>query len=447
MPQPIITVLVPIYNTDKYLPECLDALAAQTLKEIRFILIDDGSTDGSPEIMDSRARSDERFSVIRKPNSGYGASMNAGLDAAGTKYIGIVEPDDIPSSNMFLELVDLAERTCADVVKSNYYEHLSGNQPEEDSLVFNLSRDLPSERVFSPKKKKAILRASAAIWSGIYRTDYLREKDIRFLETPGASFQDTSFNLKALMGTDSAALTPQAFLHYRIDNSNSSVKAANKVFFICDEYQEVWRFLKEDPFLYNSFAQDIAAIQFDGYCWNLWRLARKHREVFFNRFLSECRDLDDQGLFERALFSERGWSDLQQLLHEPDEFFMRACGARGISQSLLLTVCEGVGQRPFESYISGRPACEEILVQFKGTPAFDIWPIAKNDYRIKVLSEMCPDGILADSDTRGDKLSKDSLELMDNAETSNERSTPSPAPSQAKAKLAKLIPFILKRRN
>ena len=73
MPQPIITVLVPIYNTEQYLSECLDALAAQTLDEIKFILIDDGSTDSSPNIIDNCIKSDKRFSVIRKANSGYGA--------------------------------------------------------------------------------------------------------------------------------------------------------------------------------------------------------------------------------------------------------------------------------------------------------------------------------------------------------------------------------------
>ena len=420
MPQPIITVLVPVYNVEKYLPECLDALAAQTLDEIEFILIDDGSTDNSSTIIDNRIKSDKRFSVIRKENSGYGASMNMGLDAVVTKYIGIVEPDDFPSSDMFLELTQLAEKTCADVVKSNYYEHLSGNPPENDAFIPNLSKDLPTEQIFSSKNEKAILKASAAIWSSIYRTDYLREKKIRFLETPGASFQDTSFNLKTLMGTDKIALTPQAFLHYRTDNSNSSVKAADKVFFICDEYREVWRFLEESPLLHDSFAQDLASVQFDGYCWNLWRLARKHREAFFDRFLSEFQHLDDQGLLAPRAFSEQSWNDLQQLLREPDEFFMRACGARGISQSLLLNLSGETSQQQFEDYIKTRPACEEIIIRSEAALSFDIWPIAEKDYRIKVLSEMCPSGTLDDCDVRGDILNKATLTQPDDVRESSE---------------------------
>ena len=445
MPQPIITVLVPIYNTEQYLSECLDALAAQTLDEIKFILIDDGSTDSSPNIIDNCIKSDKRFSVIRKANSGYGASMNMGLDAVDTKYVGIVEPDDFPSSNMFLELTQLAEKTCADLVKSNYYEHLTENPPEDDAFVPNLNKGLPSERIFSAKNEKAILKASAAIWSSIYRTDYLREKKIRFLETPGASFQDTSFNLKALMGTDKIALTQRAFLHYRTDNSNSSVKAADKVFFICDEYQEVWHFLEETPLLHDSFAEDLASIQFDGYCWNLWRLARKHREAFFERFLSEFQHLNDQGLLVPTAFSEHSWADLQQLLCEPDEFFMRACGARGVSQSLLLTLDEGISQQQFEDYVKTRPMREEIIVQSESALSFDIWPIAEKDYRIKVLAEMCPNGVLDDADVRGDVLNKATLRHSDEVKKDNEGLLPR-ALSHAKAKIVNFFPAV-KHRN
>lgn len=86
-----VSVLVPVYNVKTYLRECLDSLAAQTLEHIEFVCIDDGSTDGSSEILDEYAGRDARFRVIHKENSGYGMSMNIGLRAACGKYIGIVE--------------------------------------------------------------------------------------------------------------------------------------------------------------------------------------------------------------------------------------------------------------------------------------------------------------------------------------------------------------------
>lgn len=409
MAEALVTVLVPVYNTEAYLRQCLDALAAQTLKDITFVCIDDGSTDSSPAILAEYAKADPRFSVITKPNSGYGASMNIGLDAVDTKYVGIVEPDDIPATDMFETLVELAESTGADVVKSNYYEHRDDRPLSDDKLVENLDTALPYERPFSPAEYPSVLNASASIWSCLFRKSNLDREGIRFLETPGASFQDTSFNLMALTGAKTVVLTREGYLHYRVDNSASSVKAGDKVFYICDEYARVWDFLNARPSLHAQFAKHIAAIQFRGYCWNQWRLARKFREQFFDRFHSEYRTLSTEGLLQKDLFNEQEWSDVCQLVNDPGTFFMRACGARGINKTVIASVEPCVTQKEFEQFTASCPTDEEIIVDFPNGGSFDIWPIAEDDYRIKVLSEMCPDRELDDSDIRGESLRKVTL--------------------------------------
>ena len=98
-----ISVLVPIYNVKQYLAECIDSIIMQTLTNIEIILLDDGSTDGSAEICDEYAQKDQRIKVIHKPNSGYGATMNIGLDNARGKYVGIVESDDYIRPEMYEE--------------------------------------------------------------------------------------------------------------------------------------------------------------------------------------------------------------------------------------------------------------------------------------------------------------------------------------------------------
>ncbi len=409
MSETLVTVLVPVYNTEKYLEQCLDALVSQTLRDIRFICIDDGSTDSSPAILADFARNDERFRVITKHNSGYGASMNIGLDAVETKYVGIVEPDDIPAADMFESLVGLAEKTDADVVKSNYYEHRDNRPLSDDELVKNLDADLPYGRPFSPAEHPNVLNASASIWSCLYKKDYLDREGIRFLETPGASFQDTSFNLMALTGAKTLALTSAGYLHYRTDNSASSVKAGDKVFYICDEYARVWDFFEKHSDLQAQFAKQIAAIQFRGYCWNQWRLARKFREQFFNRFYDEYRRFESKDLLDKNLFNDQEWSDVRQLVDEPDVFFMRACGARGIQKSAIVTIGEDTTQEEFEKFVTSCSSDEEIIADFPNGAAFDIWPIAEKDYRIKVLSEMCPGGTLDDSDIRGESIRRVTL--------------------------------------
>ena len=92
---PVASLLMPIYNVERYLEESIASARAQTLRDIEIICIDDGSTDGSPQIIARAAAEDERIRVITKANSGYGDSMNRGLDAARGAYIAILEPDDI----------------------------------------------------------------------------------------------------------------------------------------------------------------------------------------------------------------------------------------------------------------------------------------------------------------------------------------------------------------
>ena len=121
-----VSVITPVYNVKKYLRECLDSLKAQTMDDIEFVCVDDGATDGCGEILDAYAACDERFRIIHKENSGYGASMNAGLRAARGEYIGIVESDDFADKDMFRALYAAADKYKVDVVKSNYWEEAQG---------------------------------------------------------------------------------------------------------------------------------------------------------------------------------------------------------------------------------------------------------------------------------------------------------------------------------
>ena len=91
---PVLSLLVPIYNVERYLRECLDSAVAQTLEDIEIICINDGSTDNSPAIICEYMQRDARVKMIDKANSGYGDSMNRGLEMARGKYVGILESDD-----------------------------------------------------------------------------------------------------------------------------------------------------------------------------------------------------------------------------------------------------------------------------------------------------------------------------------------------------------------
>lgn len=316
---PKVSVLVPVYNVEKYLAKCLDSLCSQTLREIEIICINDGSTDGSTEILRSYARKDARVKVIEKPNSGYGASMNRGIDEAAGEYIAIVESDDFASRFMLKCLYKAAKRFDCDLVKSNFFEHYGFRE----YWIKNFDQ-FPYGTPFDPADKPQVICTVPAIWTGLYRREMLLQENIRFRETPGAAFQDTAFTLKAWFAAKSCVLVKWPLLHYRIDNPNSSVKTSDKALIVCDELAEAERYLRERPDRLKSFIGCFHADKFGKYRWNYERVSPSLRVQFIERMRNEYRFAEEQGELDRDLYAPQDWSTIQQLLQTSAEDFFEA---------------------------------------------------------------------------------------------------------------------------
>ena len=346
---PLVSVLVPICNVERYLRECLNSLVRQTLSDIQIICIDDGSSDSSPAILEEYSARDARIEVITKQNSGYGDSMNKGLDAARGKYLAIVESDDFVDEDAFERLVALAEEHDVEVVKTNFYTHLSDTDYHEDPVLSNLEH-CSCGVVLDPADDQNIFLTQPAIWSAFYRRDFLEENGIRFLPTPGASFQDTSFNFKVFACARRVFCSDEAFLHYRIDNSNSSVKQLSKVFCICDEYREMWSFLEERGLL-EQFGKRLAQIQYGGYHWNLHRLTPNLQYAFYQRFVDDFRVIEARGLLDAAYFDEAVWKDLTSMLSDADAFFRRVLGPIEVGTTLFVRMPTAAPKRMVRAFL------------------------------------------------------------------------------------------------
>ena len=330
-----VSVIVPICNVQKYLRDCLISLSCQTLQDIEFICIDDGSTDESLAILNECVSHDPRFKIISKPNAGYGNTMNRGLDVASGEYIGIVESDDFASEDMFKDLYFAAKTHNLDVIKSNFYAHTSCRPAADDELIENLV-GCTYDTVFTPREDSSIFLVQPAIWSGLYKRSFLDEYNIRFLETPGASFQDTSFNFKVFAAATRAMCIKDAYLHYRIDNSSSSVKNPHKVFCIADEYDEIWRFAREHDEIYSALKYLIPQIQFGGYLWNSDRLSQTIRPDFYKYFIDRYKTLQQKGLLREEFFSKAAWEDVQSMLSSPDNFYSHRYGSPTATHAVLI---------------------------------------------------------------------------------------------------------------
>lgn len=217
--QPTLSILVPVYNTGDLLEPCLQSLAAQSVEGIEFVCIDDGSRDDSGRILDIWAARDARFRVIHQANGGYGKAMNHGLSAARGEWIGIVEPDDWIEPTMYSHLMELARHTQAPVVKGSYTIERHGATRQAGKFC-----TLTAGTELAPTDVPDYILGSPSIWSAIYRRDWLQEHNIRFSETPGASYQDLGFGIRTWVAAHCVCVTPAGAYHYREDNPASSIR-------------------------------------------------------------------------------------------------------------------------------------------------------------------------------------------------------------------------------
>ncbi len=124
MEDKLISIIIPVYNVERYLRECIDSIIAQTYKNLEIILVDDGSSDKSGEICDEYSKKDSRIKVIHKKNGGLSDARNVALDIAKGDYIGFIDSDDYIEKDMFQILYNLAEEYNAEISSISFYKML-----------------------------------------------------------------------------------------------------------------------------------------------------------------------------------------------------------------------------------------------------------------------------------------------------------------------------------
>ncbi len=225
---PEVSVVVPVYGVERFLHQCVDSILEQSLKDIEIILVDDGSPDACPAIIDEYAARDSRIIAVHQPNGGYGKAVNHGISLARGKYIGIIESDDWIEPTMYEKLYNRAEETGADVVKCMFWKYDS-TQPEgqRDKLYTSRVGDLRTapDSPFCPRDWAPIFAFHASLWSNLYRADFLRQ--IPIIETAGAGYQDFPFIMEVLARAQTMSVVKEPLLHYRVEEGQGSSTTCN----------------------------------------------------------------------------------------------------------------------------------------------------------------------------------------------------------------------------
>ena len=221
--RPKVSVVVPIYGVEKYLNQCVDSILAQTLKEIEIILVDDGSKDKCPQIVDEYARKDERVVAIHQENGGYGKAVNHGISVAKGEFIGIIESDDWIEPDMYEKLYNKAVLTNSDITKCGFYVYNSKKDPcdvkyEHDNVHHNIN-NFP-DSCFTIEECPLFLIFHASIWSNLYRADFIKGQKV--IESQSASYQDFPFIVEAICRAKKISVVKEYLHHYRMESGMNS---------------------------------------------------------------------------------------------------------------------------------------------------------------------------------------------------------------------------------
>lgn len=325
MSNPKVSIILPIYNVEGYLQECLESVTRQTLQDIEIICVNDGSKDGSLTIINRFADRDDRIVVLDGPNGGYGKAMNRGLARATGEYIGIVEPDDYVSLAMYEDLYQAASDNNLDFVKADFYRFTRASNGNMRLVYNHLDKTAENyNQVFDPSMRPDTLTFIMNTWSGIYKRSFLEEHGIKHHETPGASFQDNGFWFQTFAYGKRAMILDRPYYYNRRDNPNSSVKDTGKVYCMSEEYDYIEDLIKRDPVLWERFKYMCWRKRYDNYNATLNRIDPAFVPEFVQHVKTELERAQRADELEVSVYSEKQWSDMMLILRDSDAFVQQA---------------------------------------------------------------------------------------------------------------------------
>lgn len=321
--EPKVSIVMPVYNVEKYLKNAIDSVLNQYLREIEVICVNDGSTDSSLSILKEYQKKDNRVVVIDKKNSGYGDSMNKGIYAARGEYIGIVETDDFILPDMYLTLYCIAKEKKLDLIKGDIIQFYKDGKERTTKYISVAGKD-PSyyERVIQIGEDYTPLYFTMNTWAGIYRKKYIYDHKIKHNLTPGASYQDSGFWFQTFIWADRMYFLNRPFYYYRQDNPNSSINNPDKVYCVSDEYNYIYRILNRYPNLKAYYIDIFVYRRYYSYMFALSKMGDKYKYNFLKRFSKDFRNHREAGEINPMLFTAGEYNRLKMIMDNSARYYV-----------------------------------------------------------------------------------------------------------------------------
>lgn len=277
-----ISVVVPVFNVEKYLSECLDSIINQTFKDIEILCINDGSTDNSLNILNKYMEIDNRIKIINQENSGLGASRNRGMELAKGKYIFFIDSDDYIELNTLMELYEICENKELDFVicQVKNYDEENGEFFTSDYFDMPILSKTVQDNVFNYKDVSNILpNINVVAWNKLYNLNFIKKSGARFSED--LIFEDNVFFWNLLFSAARIYFYQKYLYIYRrrvssITSSGSknlidTIEIHNQIF---DVFKKYGVFEAYEKFLFNKKVS-LIFIRFE-------EISEEYKELFFS---------------------------------------------------------------------------------------------------------------------------------------------------------------------
>jgi len=237
---PMISVIIPIYNVAKYLPQCLSSIIWQTYGDLEIICVDDGSPDNSIDILKDFAGRDGRIKIIRQKNGGISSARNAGLGIAAGEYIHFFDPDDYIPLDYYEKMLGAALSVDADMAAGGI---IFSNG--EKNIIYT------DKMVLTSIKRKSVVtkctRYGGFVWRYLFRRDFIEKNGLRFAE--GRLIEDVPFTLAAVEAANCIAIAPDAPYYYMQDNQSSISSSKGKSHREKMRRDRAWAYAIRDEFI------------------------------------------------------------------------------------------------------------------------------------------------------------------------------------------------------
>lgn len=290
---PKISIVVPVYNVEKYLGKCLDSLLNQTIKDYEIICVNDGSTDNSLEILKEYAKRDDRIKIISQENAGLGAARNVGIKAAKGTYLGFVDSDDFVDPTLYEKAISRAERNKSDVVIFNVYLYFTDSCEKvifRDKRFYSL---LESEGYFTAVEHPRVINC-IGVWDKIYRRDFIMANEI--LNPEKRIYEDVLFTIKTLTLAKRISVISDPLIYYRKNTGVSIVDKEVKTDYFKFDFLKNLKECKEfltSIGLYAHYRLDFLAFQSIWIMFHQSNMQTKDSYIEFERVLSSILEPSD----------------------------------------------------------------------------------------------------------------------------------------------------------